>query len=132
MSEEEAEPTRAMAMRAKKASAAKRMRRAAMPAKGVSKKVGPKTVKGKIALYQKTAAQFRSAAREILQSGTHNMQAGVRAVQSGIKDTKKKYKEGAADMQAGVAAILSGIADMRSSIVEQMKEHQEYVRKFYG
>jgi len=43
-----------------------------------------------------------------------------------------KYKEGAAPLQAGVTAMLSGIAVMRSSIAEQTKEKQAYIRDFYG
>jgi len=131
MSEEKAEekatePVQAvMAKPAKKVPAAKPMRRAATPAKGAPKKVSPRTVRGKIALYQKTAAQFRSAAHEMLQSGAADMQAGVRAIQSGIKQQMNKFKEGAAAFQASVAAL-------QSSIVEQMKENQEYVKKFYG
>lgn len=101
------------------------MRRAAMPAKRVSKKVSPRTVRGKIASYQNTAAEFQSAARKMLQSGASNMQAGVRAIQSGIKQQIKNYKEGAIALQEGVAA-------MQSSIVEQIRENQEYVKNFYG
>jgi hypothetical protein len=126
------EPVRAVVVPAEKVPVVESVRRAAMPAKGVAKKVSSRTVKGKIALYQRTAAQFRSAASEMSRSGARDMQAGIRAIQSGIKEQTRKYKEGAADVQAGVAAILSGITDMQSSIVEQMKENQEYVKKFYG
>lgn len=122
---EVSKPKRAVITSAKKAPAAKPQRWAAMPVKKLQKRMSPRTVRGKIALHQKTAAEFRSVARGMLQSGARNLQAGVREMQSEIKDQMNKFKEGAADFQAGVAAILSGI-------VEQMKENQEYVKQFYG
>ena len=48
------------------------------------------------------------------------------------KKQMKKYKDGAIDLQKGVAAILSNIAAMQSSIVDQVKENQEYIKNFYG
>jgi hypothetical protein len=125
-------PVRTVAKPTMKAPPAKPMRRAAAPTKGVMKQMSPKTVRGKIALYQKTSAEFKSAARQMLHLGTRNMQAGVSAVQSGIKKQMKKYKDGAIDLQKGVAAILSNIAAMQSSIVDQVKENQEYITNFYG
>lgn len=120
-----AKAKRVVAKPVKRVLRAQPMRRAAISVKGVSKKVNPKTVRGKIALYQKTATKFQSAARQMLRSGVRDMQAGVRAVQLGIKEQMNRYKE-------GVAAMLSGIAAMQSSILEQAKENQEYVRQFYG
>ena len=142
MSEEEAKPRRAMAMPTKKAPSSKPMLRAAIPPKGVTKKVNTKNVKGKIAAMQdqmrknkKSVAALYSDVR-VMKSGIREqtkenqeavakIEVGVRAIQSGIKEQTNKFKEGAADMQAGAAAIMSGIA-------EQMKENRDYTRKFYG
>ena len=126
MAEEEktAESVRAMAKPVKKP-AVKRTQRAAIPAREVPRKMSPKTVRGKIALYQKTAAEFQSAARKMLQSGTTAMQAGVRAMQSAIGEQVKENLE-------AIAAIQSGINKLQSDINEQMKGNQAYVKNFYG
>jgi len=110
MSEEKAEkkvmePRRAVALLAKKAPAAKPMRRAAMP-----KKVSPRTVKGKIAAIQKTAGMIYS---------------GARSIQSDAKNQMKENQEAVANIYAGVRSI-------QSAILEQMKENQAYVKDFFG
>jgi hypothetical protein len=46
-------------------------------AKLTSESAKSNTVNGKRALYQQTAANFQSAANEMLQSGVRDMQAGV-------------------------------------------------------
>jgi ABC-type hemin transport system ATPase subunit len=118
----------------------KKAKAATKPAnKTAAEKWKANTVNGKKALYQQTAANFQFAAREMLESGIRALQEGARDMQAGIdemqlsiKEQMNKYKEGAAALQSGVADMLSGIAAMRSSIVKQIEENQEYVKKFYG
>lgn len=59
------------------------------------------SVKGKVALYRKTAIQFHLAGVEMVQSGTDAMQKGILAMQAGVRDMqsaigeqRKKYAEG--------------------------------------
>ena len=92
---------------------------------------GSESVKGKVALYQKTAAQFHSEAVEMVQSGVNAMQSGVRDMQSAIGEQRKKYAEGAAEMiqsgtdamKQGILAMQAGVRDMQSAIGEQRKKY---------
>ena len=90
------------------------------------------SVKGKVALYQKTAAQFNLAAAEMVQSGILALQAGMRDMQSAIGKQKKKNAEGAVAIQSGVDEMVSNIAAMRVAIAEQAQDNQAYIKQFIG
>ena len=100
---------------------------------------GSESVRGKVALYQKTAAQFHSEAVEMVQSGVNAlqqgilaMQAGVRDMQSGIGEQRKKYAEGVVAFQSGVDEMLSNIAAMRVAIAKHAQDNQVYIKQFIG
>jgi len=122
--EKTAEPVRTVAKPAK-IPTVKRTQRAAIPAREVPRKMSPKTVRGKIALYQKTAAEFQSAARKMLQSGVHDMQTAV-------GEQVKENLEAAAAMQSGVNQMWSAIEVLRSTFMDHVKATQAYVKDFYG
>jgi hypothetical protein len=133
MAEEEktAESVRTVAKPAKKPTA-KRTQRAAIPAREVPRKMSPKSVRGKIALYQKTATEFQSAARKMLQSGATTLQSGVRVMQTAIGEQVKENLEAAAAMQSGVNQMWSAIEVLYSTFMDHMKATQAYVKDFYG
>ena len=93
---------------------------------------GSESVKGKVLSYQKTAAQFHSAAAEMVQSGVNALQAGMRHMQSAISEQKKKNAEGAAAFQSGVDEMLSNIAAMRIAITKHAQDNQAYIKQFIG
>jgi hypothetical protein len=100
---------------------------------GVStEKAGSQSVRGKVALYQKTAAQFNLAAAEMVQSGILALQAGMRDMQSAIGKQKKKNAEGAVAIQSGVDEMVSNIAAMRVAIAEHAQDNQDYIKQFIG
>lgn len=129
--EKTAEPVRTVAKPVKKPKV-KRTQRAATPAREVSRKMSPKTVRGKIALYQKTAAEFQSAARKMLQSGAATLQSGVRAMQTAIGEQVNENLEAAAAMQSGVNQMWSAIEVLHSTFMDHAKATQAYVKDFYG
>ena len=98
------------------------------------------TVNSKRKLYQQTAIDFQEAANEMRAEGIRNLQSGVCDMQKSIQQTVTKFqkaaikmhKEGNQNLQSGVAEMLSGIAAMQVSIADQVKEHQEYTKQFYG
>jgi len=133
MTEEEktAKPVRTVAKPAKKLTV-ERTQRAAIPAREVPRKMSPKTVRGKIALYQKTAAEFQSAARKMLQSGAATLQSGVHDMQTAVGEQVKENLEAAAAMQSGVNQMWSAIEVLRSTFMDHVKATQAYVKDFYG
>jgi hypothetical protein len=133
MAEEEktAKPVRTVAKPAK-IPTVKRTQRAAIPAREVPRKMSPKTVRGKIALYQKTAAEFQSTARKMLQSGVATLQSGVHDMQTAVGEQVKENLEAAAAMQSGVNQMWSAIEVLRSTFMDHVKTTQAYVKDFYG
>lgn len=129
--EKTADPVRKVAKPVKKPTV-KRTQRAAIPAREVPRKMSPKTVRGKIALYQKTAAEFRSDARKMLQSGAATLQSGVRTIQTAIGEQVKENSEAAAAMQSGVNQMWSAIEVLHSTFMDHVKATQAYVKDFYG
>jgi len=115
---------------------------ATKPTQPVTQKANPKpnTVNGKRALYQQTAVNFQQAANEMVTSGINNLQAGIGDMQKSIHKTAANFQraanemhaEGISNLQSGVAEMVSGIAAMQASIANQVKEHQEYTKQFYG
>ena len=100
---------------------------------------GSESVRGKVALYQKTAAQFNSAAAKMVNSGVKDlqkgilaMQVGVRDMQSGIGEQRKKYAVGAAAFQSGVNEMVANIASMRVAIAKHAQDNQAYIKQFLG
>jgi len=97
-----------------------------------TEKAGSQSVRGKVALYQKTAAQFHLAAAEMVQSGILALQAGMRDMQSAIGEQRKKYAEGAVAIQSGVDEMVSNIAAMRAAIAKHAQDNQDYIKSFLG
>jgi hypothetical protein len=128
----------------KKMSEQKKKQTTSKPTKKATAKVEPmpmgsESVRGKVALYQKTAAQFHSEAVEMVQSGVDAMQkgilamqAGVRDMQSGISEQRKKYAVGAVAFQSGVDEMLANIAGMRAAIAKHAQDNQAYIKHFLG
>ena len=91
------------------------------------------TVNGKRKHYQQAANEMRA-------DGIRNLQLGVCDMQKSIQQTVTKFQkaaikmhtEGNQNLQSGVAEMMSGIAAMQVSIADQVKEHQEYTKQFYG
>jgi len=108
--EEVSNPKRAVTTLAKKALVAKPVRRAAMPARGILKKVSPRTVKGKIAAINDQMKENEKAVAQI--------HLGVRALQTGIVDYTKKLQD--------------AVVAMQSAISDQINENQAYVKIFFG
>jgi uncharacterized coiled-coil DUF342 family protein len=113
---------------------------ATKPAKtGTGKSPKANTVNGKKALYKQTAMNFHQAANDMVAAGINNLQEGVNDMQKNIHKMQmdiqgqiEKYKQGAVAFQSGVAEMVEGIVAMQASIANQAKEHQEYIKQFYG
>ncbi len=98
------------------------------------------TVNGKRKLYHQTAINFQEAANEMRIEGINNLLTGVCEMQKSIHQTainfqeaaKKMHADGTRNLQSGVAEMVSGIAAMQVSIADQVKQHQEYTKQFYG
>ena len=90
-----------------------------------SETVETNTVRGKRALYQKTANLFQVAGNEMLQLSVRNLDAGVREIQVEIFEKQVLTKEQIKKFNEGVANMVLGIAN-------QVIENQEYTKQFYG
>lgn len=105
-------------------------------------KVSPDTVRGKIKAIMDSAVEFNAAAQTFQRSvqaqvkenedAVKNIHAFAPVFQQSVAAFQQTVQAQVKENEAALAAIKSGVQELMSGIQEQVKEHENFVKQFYG